>query len=729
MKVGSDHEYTLNEVENPVPEVPNKKETAPYEGTGVLGGVKVGDEITYEINYRNYKAEAADIVIKDTLDTNVEFVSADNGGTEADGVVTWTLTGVEAGKEGKVTLKVKVLAGALKSEGGKGKVVNGGNTASVKVGSDHEYTLNEVENPVPESPEKKEISPYEGNGELGAVKVGDKITYEITVKNYKGTEATIHIEDPLDEHVKYVSASEGGQHTGDKEKGGKVTWDIEKVGAGTTKTVTLTVEVLASALESNKGPGKVVNGGKDTLAWVDNDQKYELDEVLNPVPEKPTKQETKINETESVGNGEKGAVKVGDKITYKITVKNYKGTEATIHIEDPLDEHVKYVSASEGGQHTGDKEKGGKVTWDIEKVGAGTTKTVTLTVEVLASALESNKGPGKVVNGGKDTLAWVDNDQKYELDEVLNPVPEKPTKVETEPYKGTGMLGPVKVGDIINYEISYKNYKSVAADIVIKDKLDANVEYFASDPKGTYDKTNHQITWTLEKVEAGTEGSVVLQVKVKDGALISKNGPGKVSNGGDDATVQVGNDSAYTLNTVENPLPEKYETAPYKGTGKLGNVAAGKTITYEIDYFNYKDRATTVVIEDKLDPHVSFKSATPVGKYTYDKAKHTVTWTLTNAPVGKGNVSLTVTVLESSLKKKQGPGQVANKASIRVGNDDKFDTGEVINPTIDSGSPNTGDGFNTGLWMTLLILSVLGAGWFGIKAFRGKKSGHKKVSG
>ena len=588
----------------------------------------------------------------------------------------------------------------------------------MQVGTDPAMKLNTVENPVKDKPvpEKKEITPYEGTGTLGGVKPDDEITYAISYENYKQIAADIVITDKLDEHVAFVSASEPGTH-----KNGTVTWTIKDVAAGTKGTVRLTVKVLESALV----PGKVVNGGDTATVKVGGDNEFKLNTVENPVPEVPEKKEVSPYE----GNGELGAVKVGDKITYEITVKNYKGTEATIHIEDPLDEHVKYVSASEGGQYTGDKEKGGKVTWNIEKVAAGTTKTVTLTVEVLASALESNKGPGKVVNGGKDTLAWVDNDQKYELDEVLNPVPEKPTKVETEPYKGTGMLGPVKVGDIINYEISYKNYKSVAADIVIKDKLDANVEYFASDPKGTYDKTNHQITWTLEKVEAGTEGSVVLQVKVKDGALISKNGPGKVSNGGDDATVQVGNDSAYTLNTVENPLPEKYETAPYKGTGKLGNIAAGRTITYEIDYFNYKDRATTVVIEDKLDPHVSFKSATPVGKYTYDKAKHTVTWTLTNAPVGKGNVSLTVTVLESSLKKKKGPGQVANKASIRVGNDDKFDTGEVINPTIDSGSPNTGDGFNTGLWMTLLILSVLGAGWFGIKAFRGKKSGHKKVSG
>ena len=72
--------------------------------------------------------------------------------------------GVAAGTEGTVTLTVKVLEGALESKGGKGKVVNGGETATVKVGNDSEYTLNTVENPVPENPEKKETSPQEGNG-------------------------------------------------------------------------------------------------------------------------------------------------------------------------------------------------------------------------------------------------------------------------------------------------------------------------------------------------------------------------------------------------------------------------------------------------------------------------------------------------------------------------------------------------------------------------------------
>ena len=148
VQVGNDAEFKLNTVENPVPEEPHKKEIAPYEGNGVLGEVQVGDEITYEISYKNYKTEAADVVIKDKLDANVEFVSADNGGTLADGAVTWTRAKVPAGQEGKVTLTVKVLEGALVSTGGPGKVVNGGETATVKIGNDDEFTLETVENPV-----------------------------------------------------------------------------------------------------------------------------------------------------------------------------------------------------------------------------------------------------------------------------------------------------------------------------------------------------------------------------------------------------------------------------------------------------------------------------------------------------------------------------------------------------------------------------------------------------
>ena len=540
VQIGNDTEYSVESVENPVPEEPHKEETAPYEGTGVLGGVKVGDEITYKISYMNYKSKAANVVIRDALDGNVEFVSASNDGEEADGVVTWTIKEVPAGETGFVTLTVKVLEGALESNGGDGKVVNGGETTTVKVGNDSEYSVEEVENPVPEEPHKKEITPYEGTGVLGGVHVGDEITYEISYKNYKTEAAVVTIKDTLDKNVEFVKASNDGTAAD-----GVVTWKIENVPAGATGSVTLTVKVLEGAQTSNGGSGKVVNGGESTTVQIGNDTEYSVEEVENPVPEEPHKTETAPYE----GIGELGGVKVGDEITYEISYKNYKLEPATVTIKDTLDKNVEFVKASNDGTAAD-----GVVTWKIENVPAGATGSVTLTVKVLEGALRSNGGNGKVVNGGESTTVQIGNDTEYHVEEVENPVPEVPHKKEITPYEGTGILGGVKVGDEITYEISYKNYKSVAADVTIKDKLDANVEFVSADNKGAYVKDDHTVVWTVKDVPAGQEGKVTLTVKVLEGALKSNGGAGKVVNGGKSTTVQIGNDHEYSVEEVENPL-------------------------------------------------------------------------------------------------------------------------------------------------------------------------------
>ena len=146
--------------EKEVPVDPTKTETSPYEGSGVLGPVKVGDEITYEIAYKNYKGKAATVTVNDKLDPYVEFVSApaesaDEAGVAhgegtlgSDGVVTWTINNVPSLASGTVKLTVRVKEGALASKNGPGKVANGGNTTSVKVDGDPERYTNTVVNPV-----------------------------------------------------------------------------------------------------------------------------------------------------------------------------------------------------------------------------------------------------------------------------------------------------------------------------------------------------------------------------------------------------------------------------------------------------------------------------------------------------------------------------------------------------------------------------------------------------
>ena len=274
---------------------------------------------------------------------------------------------------------------------------------------------------------------------------------------------------------------------------------------------------------------------------------------------------------------------------------------------------------------------GGEVKWVIENVPAGGEGTVQLTVEVLKSALTSeNNGPGKVINGGDTATVQVGNDSVFTLDTVENPVPEVPEKKETAPYEGTGVLGFVKVGDEITYEISYKNYKEEAAQVVIHDTLDSNVEFVSATSDAGIDGIHKDsvVTWTLPSVAAQKAGKVTLKVKVLKGALKSEGGTGNVINGGETAAVQVGNDAAFTLNTVENPLPEKKEisrngteTEGYQGTGVLGPVRVDDTISYEISYRNYKPAAATVTIKDQLDPNVEFVSATSSGSHSGESSR------------------------------------------------------------------------------------------------------------
>ena len=195
VQFNDDPAVKTNTVENPIPK-PTKEEVEPYAGTGALGKVAVGDKIQYKINFWNYKKKAATVVIKDKLDANVKFVSASHKGTLKNGEVVWTLKNVPADYHGSVTLTVEVLEGALKANGS--KVVNGGDTTTVKVGNDAEYTTNTVENPVVEKNEAQLVLQKRFAGEQISDEAMNNVTFTVrdaktgsTVGTYKiGTDFT-----------------------------------------------------------------------------------------------------------------------------------------------------------------------------------------------------------------------------------------------------------------------------------------------------------------------------------------------------------------------------------------------------------------------------------------------------------------------------------------------------------------------------------------------------------
>ena len=69
--------------------------------------VKGGEELRYEITYKNTTGAKQTVTITDKIPKYTKFVSADQGGTEANGTITWAKE-VESGKSLTVSFKVKV---------------------------------------------------------------------------------------------------------------------------------------------------------------------------------------------------------------------------------------------------------------------------------------------------------------------------------------------------------------------------------------------------------------------------------------------------------------------------------------------------------------------------------------------------------------------------------------------------------------------------------------------
>ncbi|MCD8366354.1 MAG: DUF11 domain-containing protein, partial [Clostridiales bacterium] len=514
-----DNTYTTNLVTNPVDDEPEEPVKTVNVGDGTE--VSVGDRLVYAISYYNNLGTAADITIVDVLDEGVTYVSSSDGGVyDADThTVTWTLSNVKAYKHGEVRLTVTVNENARTA--GYGETASVVNDADVTVGNQETQTTNIVENPLepdePTEPEK-EVSERSEAGVDGAnVSQGDQITYTISYYNNTNSAALVTIEDALDEGVDFVSATCGdvtlvydkdsgvtGTDVGDvtisyDEETHTVTWSIRNVSAFTEGTVDLTVEVNSEAVPQVENDADVTIGNNDTQT---------TDKVTNPVddePEDPVKTEISITDAETgetdsdlnaTVDGETltddtaiteettityDEVAVGDEITYTISYYNHYGTPSTITIEDELDPGVEFVSAggtytrvnegiwrvteSEADAEVTVSESGTKVTWTLTNVKAYDRGTVTLTVRVTETAMEtaSDETEATVENQATVTVGDVENDTNYVVNPLEDDEHEESKEVEVYDNADDGSVDfaddgdTVYTGQTVTYKINYYN--------------------------------------------------------------------------------------------------------------------------------------------------------------------------------------------------------------------------------------------------------------------------------
>ena len=380
--------------------VPPKKEVFKGTTTTKIDGevVQPGQELTYAITYKNTKDKDVTAEITDKLPKHTKFVSADNGGTESGGVVTWK---PEVKKGESITVKVVVKV----DENVNGAPID--NIAKVNDGV-NEFNTNETHNPTPTEP-KKEV--FKGgtttNIDGKRVEPGQELTYAITYKNTTGKDVNATITDKLPKHTSFVSADNGGT-----ESGGVVTWNVA-VAKDKSVTVKFTVKV-----------DKNVNGAPiDNTARVnDGTNTYDTNETHNPTPTEPKKEVFKGGTTTNIDGK---LVQPEQELTYAITYKNTTGEERDVTITDKLPAHTSFVSADNGGKFAN-----GKITWTA-KVADGQTLKVTFTVKV-----------DKNVNGEilKNTAIVNDGVNDFNTNTVKNPTPKIPENPDTGDFNNIMLL-------------------------------------------------------------------------------------------------------------------------------------------------------------------------------------------------------------------------------------------------------------------------------------------------
>lgn len=344
--------------------------------------------------------------------------------------------------------------------------------------------------------------------------------------------------------------------------------------------------------------------------------------VRNPVLKTPHKiaKRGEQDVTDLVVNDE-------EEITYHITFKNPADKEKNFTVTDIVPEFTKLIDGtiSDGGTYSAEENL---ITWKMP-LAAGEEKTVSFTVKVL------EEGQNKTV---KNTArVYADKADAKTDDDV-------PTKIYIleDPKKavmnvdGEDINGIVKrSGDIITYQIVYKNPADDERVATITDKLPDGVMFVAAANQGSYDVENAQfvdtegkctykydadtntIVWTTPTA-AKCQEMVSVDVRILDsakGTILRNTASVYIP----DATKQT---NEVVNPVVKNPVKTAADDKEQDLNGNL--VTVGQEFTYAVTIENPAEESKEGYITDVLPSQVDFVSCTEGG--IYDEKTHSVMW-------------------------------------------------------------------------------------------------------
>ena len=408
--------------------------------------VQAGETITYTITVQNNTDEKIErIYVTDAIPEGTTYVSS-MGEVETfadtEGNVTslrW-LVDVEANATTTVEFTVRVNDGAT------------GTIRNVAIANGEES--NETQTPIIQT-EKTSVITREG-ATVNVAKIGDNITYTISVKNTGDVSGNVTIKDT---DLATILSDGKAEMTGnvviylndeivvsDKTSQDLINGiqDIEVPANGEAKVV-FTVKI-------NKVEGEILN-----TAFVDDIPTDEV--VVNTVD---------INKTK---NADKTSVKVGEQITYTIELTNKGNTEGTVVLRDPIPDGTEFESAtlfdSEGNEQA--------TITEVQLTNGNYNITVpgetTVKVEIVVTTVEKT-ADGEYTSTVQNT-AYITEDPNTPEE----PVPSEETKVanitalKASSYEGKEEGEELNELDVITYTITLTNHGDAEGTVTVSDTV------------------------------------------------------------------------------------------------------------------------------------------------------------------------------------------------------------------------------------------------------------------